>query len=243
MSGGARVHWGGIGAAIFISLAVAGYFTGLQAPMGSHYVEHGSSLIPHVSAHPEAASPDESSMDDPSGRVIPATHYADMADATRQWREQRRSTLPAMLPSSPPVEEIVITPADKRFALAQREMNRAFNGAPPTVPHPTGEMSAESCLVCHGQGFNVATLRASKMSHQFLDNCTQCHVESNPVHMPPDVFRESTFVGLAAPTGGPRAYPGAPPQIPHTTWMRVDFLSCDLVFVGVLVVLIASVFL
>src|SRR5690606_7602464 len=149
-------------------------------PMGSHYIEHGSSLIPHVSAHPEAASTEESSMDDPSGRVIPATHYADMADATRQWRAQRRSTLPAMLPPSAPLEEIVIPLAEKRVALAGRERNGAFNGAPPTVPHPTGEMSAESCLVCHGPGFHTATLRASKMSHQFLENCTQCHVESQP---------------------------------------------------------------
>ncbi len=34
------------------------------------------------------------------------------------------------------------------------------------------------------------------------------------------------FVGLAAPESGPRAFPGAPPQIPHATFMRTDCLSC-----------------
>ena len=34
------------------------------------------------------------------------------------------------------------------------------------------------------------------------------------------------FDGVAAPTEGARAWLGAPPVVPHTTWMRNDCLAC-----------------
>jgi cytochrome c-type protein NapB len=68
---------------------------------------------------------------------------------------------------------------------------------------------------------------AGRMSHRYLANCTQCHAPP-----PPRPFAEvdaavaSSFIGLPAPRSGSRAYQGAPPTIPHSTWMRESCLAC-----------------
>ena len=119
-----------------------------------------------------------------------------------------------------------ISIAEKRFALSMRQKTRAFNGAPPTIPHPITELSAESCVACHLNGSLSTTLRVPKMSHTLLSNCTQCHVGTASSNMPNAMAIANHFVGLAAPESGPRAFLGAPPQIPHATLMRTDCLSC-----------------
>ena len=224
MNGQVRSGLGLMLATIVVSAAIAGYFIGLQSPMHPHW-----SAI--VSSQPPAAPPAKPlTVDDP--RVIPASHYAQIGEVGRQRLRQSSQTAnwdslrPQDVPLAEPQIAREITPADLNFALESRQLNRAFNGAPPTIPHPIDQMSVQACMICHAEGLQASTLRASKMSHQFLSECTQCHVENNPQHQPPVVFRESTFVGRPAPRGGPRAYPGAPPQIPHSTWMRVDCLSC-----------------
>ncbi len=122
--------------------------------------------------------------------------------------------------------DVSISPEQKQEALQQRKKNRAYNGAPPTVTHPIDQMTAEACIACHAIGAKTANFRIPKMSHGFYTNCTQCHVASERKEFPSELFRENSFVGLPAPDGGPRAYPGAPPQMPHATWMRSECLSC-----------------
>lgn len=204
---------------IVISIAVAGFFTGLQAPM--HRVdasrEQGDSVVAELFRDGSQQADDN---------VLPATGYADIGAATRTNGNKWRTRLTDFKTELDPLAEVIVTPEQKAFALMRREQNRAFNGAPPTIPHPAEKISDQSCLACHGEGLKSETLRISKMSHQFLTNCTQCHVESNPQAMEATVFRENSFVGLPAPTGGPRAYEGAPPMIPHSTWMRVECMSC-----------------
>lgn len=216
--------WGLLIGAIVISVTVVGYFTGLQAPMSRGVAD---------STVPPKWLPQDLGESNLKPGILPATTYSQMAELKRFRKSENRSRLTDLKPvvvAGPTSESELATTSisivEKNFALATRALNRAFNGAPPTVPHPIDQVSTQSCMACHGEGFATSTLRASKMSHQFLENCTQCHVEQNPQHMEGKEFRETTFVGLPAPTEGPRAYPGAPPQIPHTTWMRVDCLSC-----------------
>jgi cytochrome c-type protein NapB len=65
------------------------------------------------------------------------------------------------------------------------------------------------------------------MSHARSDSCLQCHVVAidpragTPVT--PEV--ETAFEGAWAP-GGARAWPGAPPTIPHATRMRERCDAC-----------------
>jgi len=199
---------------VVVSVAVAGYFTGLQAPMKA------SSLSSPLTA----ANRQTRSTTTPEAGVVLATDYKDMADVTLARRQHAR--LASLKSTTDPLAEIRIDPEEKLMALHQREQNRAFNGAPPTIPHPIDQRSDASCAACHKEGAMTKTLRIPRMSHEFLTHCMQCHVENNPRHMPGTAFRENEFTGLEAPTAGPRAFPGAPPQIPHSTWMRSDCMSC-----------------
>ena len=92
--------------------------------------------------------------------------------------------------------------------------------------HPIDQRTSTACVACHGEGAKTASLRVPRMSHPFLTNCLQCHVENNPAQKLAALFRENSFTGLEAPKEGPRAFAGAPPQIPHATWMRSDCMSC-----------------
>ncbi|HMO36955.1 MAG TPA: hypothetical protein PKA06_13015, partial [Gemmatales bacterium] len=38
-------------------------------------------------------------------------------------------------------------------------------------------MTSWNCMACHGEGLKVQDRVATKMSHPFYTNCTQCHVE------------------------------------------------------------------
>lgn len=201
-------------AAVVISVAVVGYFVGLQSPMNPATTDSAAAISEHV-AHLDIEE---------DSTVAPATAYSDMADLTA--RRGSYSNLQELKSPIDPMAEFEIEPGEKRVALEMRERNRAFNGAPPTIPHPIEQLSSVACVACHGDGFKTASFRISRMSHPFMTNCTQCHVESAPQHLAAELFGENEFVGAQAPYEGPRAYPGAPPQIPHSTWMRSDCMSC-----------------
>lgn len=198
---------------VVASVAIVGYFTGLQAPMKvtanksqpDHHRQTASLLAPEVG-------------------VVPATHYSEMGSTT--VARYPRTQLTNLRSSVNQLADFKIDPDEKLNALQQRAKNRAYNGAPPTIPHAANQQSDASCVACHKDGALTKSLRIPRMSHALLSNCTQCHVESNPRHMPAAVFRDNEFVGLPAPTSGPRAFVGAPPQVPHSTWMRSDCMSC-----------------
>ncbi len=209
-----KTQIGLIAAALVISVAITGFFVGLQSPMKS---QGDSTLTTRLQ--------DSSNHDDHA--ILPAAGYRELATLDFGPNKDWQTSLAMLQPSAgDPLATITISPQQKSFALAVREKNRAFNGAPPTVPHPIDQMSATTCAACHTKGVQTASLRIPRMSHPLMENCTQCHVESNPKHMPANEFSENSFIGLPAPVGGPRAYPHAPPQIPHSVWMRNDCLSC-----------------
>ena len=223
--------------AIVISAAIAGYFTGLQSPMNRNVTAASHGLDGHSALSPAHAGPPTHADDG-----LSATLYADMNSAEMGVNQDWTTRL-AMLSKKTYSEKDFLRQAfeksgefsvaadgiglkPKLHALANREGRRAFNGAPPTVPHPIDQMSSQACAACHTDGWKSPTLRIPKMPHPFFANCTQCHVEQQPSHFVAHVFQENSFVGLPAPQAGPRAFAGAPPQIPHTTWMRNDCLSC-----------------
>ncbi len=213
MNSKTSLHFGYVAAILVVSIAISGYFIGLQSPMN------------RLATAAETSRDVEPAGD--HGAVLPAQHYTEMnvikSGVNKNWKTDL-SMLEHI--ETDPNKPIVITPQQKAFALAIREQNRSFNGAPPTIPHTIDQMSTTACVACHQNGASSESLRIPKMSHPFLANCTQCHVENSPQHLAPIEFRENSFVGLPAPNGGPRAFPGAPPQIPHSVWMRNDCLSC-----------------
>ncbi|MBT4864381.1 MAG: diheme cytochrome c precursor [Planctomycetaceae bacterium] len=204
---------------VVLSITVVIYFTELQSPV-KPAAQTPAPFDSPVGTKPLIDGPFHES-------VLPATRYADMPAATYARAKVGETNLAKLLKSRGiPLANIRIRPSDKETALTFRDRNRAFNGAPPTIPHPVDQRSDRACIACHGVGVKTASLRIPRMSHQYLANCTQCHVENSPRHIMTSVFRENSFAGLAAPTAGPRAFPGAPPVIPHSTWMRRDCMSC-----------------
>ena len=159
--------------------------------------------------------------------AIPATSYVDFDRRTHGPNRDWSSVLGDL--EQPDVDFFAMpqrTEAERRAVLAARAERRAYKGAPPTVPHPVDQMSAASCMACHGEGLQIGEVRASRMSHDFMTNCTQCHVEQQSPDLRSYTLADNHFQPLEEPLGGERAWHGAPPTIPHSTFMREDCLAC-----------------
>lgn len=160
---------------------------------------------------------------------VAARGYADMrARAYGPNAEVQPRWFSALATGPAVTAPVVQSEADRTAALARRSARRAYDGAPPTIPHQIDQLAAPSCLACHELGKVVAGVVAPRMSHERHDSCTQCHVvASDPrrvaITPPPP---ETTFVGLESVRGGERAWAGAPPTIPHSTLMRERCESC-----------------
>lgn len=110
---------------------------------------------------------------------------------------------------------------------AQRADGRAYDGAPPVIPHALiGE-----CTTCHdddgseiaGIGMAPASPHGSAAAAGLFRRCRQCHAPSETSA----VIVASRFTGLPqGPWKGGRATPGAPPTIPHTLQLRENCLTC-----------------
>ncbi len=126
---------------------------------------------------------------------------------------------------------VALTEEELAAVLAARAIRRAFNGAPPTVPHEIDQLSSASCMACHGPDASmvIAGRRPSSLSHPYYTSCTQCHVPADGLRRLTDEERlvvASAFMGLENPGPGSRAYPGAPPTVPHQIFMRQNCMSC-----------------
>jgi cytochrome c-type protein NapB len=137
----------------------------------------------------------------------------------RDWTTNL-ATLTQPAASSPPKKASSVK--ERESILAERAKRRAFDGAPPYIPHPTASISVSACLACHEKGISIGDKVASRMSHPVYGNCTQCHVEiasGEPDHA------NNSFLAFTASLGE-RASAGAPPAMPHPLWMRNECQSC-----------------
>jgi cytochrome c-type protein NapB len=112
-------------------------------------------------------------------------------------------------------------------SIVERAAGRAYDGAPPVVPHgPAGE-----CTTCHdddgseiaGVGVAPASPHGRERMAGDMRRCRQCHVASVTAAS----FVSSRFNGLPqGPWRGGRFYDGAPPTIPHALQLRENCLAC-----------------
>lgn len=162
-----------------------------------------------------------------STTALPAVAYLQMNGKARGPNRNYVTDVATLQSGFPAITDPVVnTPADKAATLALRASRRAYAGAPPTIPHPVDANLVGSCLGCHGSGVKVGDTIAPKISHVHLTNCTQCHAQAGTPGLGPEFPVANTFVGLESPTQGSRAWPGAPPVMPHSTRMREDCTSC-----------------
>ncbi len=118
-------------------------------------------------------------------------------------------------------------PAARAQSVIDRAERRAYDGAPPVMPHSAlfGD-GTKVCLDCHAEGMKIGKRVAHPMSHPPLTNCVQCHVVSSNRMFEPKSEPVTSFEGRPSAGAGPRWTDLAPPQIPHDTAMRTHCLSC-----------------
>lgn len=109
-----------------------------------------------------------------------------------------------------------------------RAAGRAYDGAPPTIPH---DAAIGACASCHdadgaaiaGIGVAPASPHGDAAAGGALSRFRQCHVPATAAAL----LIASRFTGLPqGPWKGSRATPGAPPRIPHSLQMRGECLAC-----------------
>lgn len=174
------------------------------------------------------ASPEELKVfpEAPLYKDIPSTPWK----ANKEWRNNL-SNLPRQKMSL--VVQEPLDTAERVLVLKDRSARRAYDGAPPMIPHAINYRDVQSCTVCHAQDANViiAGRRSPAMSHPMMSNCTQCHAPSEGLAMlqhsgTVGLVVDNKFIGATHSGSGSRAYPGAPPTVPHQISMRQNCVSC-----------------
>ncbi len=116
----------------------------------------------------------------------------------------------------------------EKTAANVRASRRAYDGAPPVIPHPP---YGASCVSCHaGEGLAISGVGfAPPQPHEEglvggkWANCRQCHVPRATTER----FAASTFAGLAQDLrSGARHHALAPPVMPHAALGRENCFAC-----------------
>ena len=116
----------------------------------------------------------------------------------------------------------------RKTSAAVRAARRAYDGAPPVVPHaPFGA----ACSSCHtergmdvpGIGFAPPSPHEKTAGLSGTSRCEQCHV----FRQSEELFVANSYVGETQDLGpGSRAHEGAPPVLPHPVFMRENCRAC-----------------
>ncbi|MBB6461933.1 cytochrome c3 family protein [Flammeovirga kamogawensis] len=120
-------------------------------------------------------------------------------------------------------------PNDPLHAEHKKEyyQRRAYEGAPPQIPHPLLSKKGigdKSCLQCHENGGYVASFKAYAPAtpHPELISCRQCHVPITTKKL----FKKTNWKRSQPTHVDNRALVTSPPTIPHGLQNRTDCLSC-----------------
>ncbi len=192
--------------AIALTIAVTGYFVGMRESRQSSVTPR---LLPATANNVDQKG---------NANFVAAVKYSELPvnklGPNRDWSVDLTRLLQPVYsapPKTPP------TVAEREQAKTERRDRRAFDGAPPVIPHPVVPLGTAACLACHESGLVIGKKVATKMSHPVYANCTQCHVEAAPGGL-----GETTAMKVLTD----RAFTTAPPALPHPVWMRENCLSC-----------------
>ena len=152
---------------------------------------------------------------DPVGDSTPRAHVAEQGGMYRDLQAGYR------LSDSAPFHGTART-------LERARAHRAFDGAPPWIPHPVDaeneRTGTTNCLNCHRDGGWVDKWRkyAPPTPHPEFTSCRQCHVPGDGG----DGFRPSGWKNPAWPALNAKSQPTGPPAIPHSIQYRGNCLAC-----------------
>ena len=115
-----------------------------------------------------------------------------------------------------------------KTAALERAERRAYDGAPPIIPHDNFGMTCTQCHDLKGMevenvGFAPPSPHEKTVGMSAFSRCRQCHVFS----VADDIFKGNAFAGLEQDLRrGARLNPFAPPTLPHKTFMRENCTAC-----------------
>ena len=166
--------------------------------------------------------------------VQKAPRYSEISGSSFKVDSEWLNSLSNLPKASEKQSEIPVMDEDARKkAVALRTSRRAYDGAPPVIPHAIETIDVRSCVACHGEGDGllVAGKKVPVMSHPMLQNCTQCHAPSvakDYLASDKDAGLKvaNYFKGVSSPGSGKKAYDSAPPVIPHRLNMRQNCMAC-----------------
>jgi cytochrome c-type protein NapB len=207
---GLPARWLQVGAGIAIALAFTGYIAGTR-PVPER---EPPTVTSGVEATPAERAPGYAELRE-ARRGDNARMYAGALEVLRQGVD--------------PLQPTAVATAEQRArAVEARGAHRAYDGAPPTIPHEVDQRGTPGCLACHGQGMKLGERVAPRISHPPYQSCNQCHVVETaprPLVPYPDM-PGNRFVGKSSAGNGTRAWKGAPPTMPHPVHMRSECGSC-----------------
>jgi len=207
---------------VVVIASISGLFMGMRQNDNNKKTWHSPWL-----AGPEAQPSEQKAFPvAPKYADIPTTKWK----ANKSWHNSL-ADLPHVKENL--AEQKVLTPKERQKILAERSSRRAYDGAPPMIPHAINFRDINSCSACHAPDSDVviAGRRSPVMSHPMMSNCTQCHAPNDGLKMlqhsgTVGLVVESGFIGNSRMGRGSRAYKGAPPTIPHRVSMRQNCMSC-----------------
>lgn len=205
---------------IVLTISISGFFMGMRQTV--------SEVQRPLSSYPDARISEEKPAN--TLNAFPAVNYADMKEGAFSPNTEWRSSL-ANLNTHKSSSEIINLIKTENELRDLRMERRAYDGAPPVVPHPVDQHTAASCLQCHAQATVIGDVVAPAISHPAYTSCTQCHVSREGLGSrwntaAFDLHTGNQFSGYHQPTSGERAYPDSPPTIPHAVHMRQNCISC-----------------
>ena len=131
---------------------------------------------------------------------------------------------------APPAGQVAVPGSDGavKTAALERAARRAFDGAPPIIPHENFGMTCTEChdlkgMEVEGVGFAPPSPHEKTLGMSAFSHCRQCHVFS----LADGEFMANTFAGLRQDLRrGARLNPFAPPTLPHKVFMRENCVAC-----------------
>ncbi len=219
--------------AVILTAAVSGYFMGLQQTGSTIRERQSDSVVPSQGTRRDSSKDNSRMIKGGSNGPPTAPSYSEMAASDRGPNADWENDLRKLTRKKPNLFKQVEPSAQARQAVVEaRRKLRAFDGAPPVIPHPINQTSSAACLSCHNENTEIKDRLAQKVPHKTYQSCTQCHVPTT-TDAPPMAGDTMTanwptnrFVGWTNQLEGKQAYSGGPPTIPHTTLMRKNCLSC-----------------